>query len=142
MIHEFRDENRWLSNFAECEIVVKGLTYPSVENAYMSMKSTDNDWKELCTKITPGQAKTKSKNIVIRDNWDDIKIMVMSFCLTQKFNQEPFKSKLIATGNQNIQEGNRWGDKFWGVDLKESPNVGENHLGRLIMNIRNGFENN
>lgn len=58
----------------------------------------------------------------------------MENCLRQKFKQEPFKSKLLATGNIIIQEGNRWNDKFWGICLKT--NQGENHLGKMIMKIR------
>lgn len=55
--------------------------------------------------------------------------------MIQKFNKEPFKSKLIATGDLYIQEGNLWNDKFWGVCLKT--NTGQNILGKLIMEIRN-----
>lgn len=33
-----------------------------------------------------------------------------------------------------IQEGNYWGDTFWGVDLKKRE--GENNLGKLVMEIR------
>jgi predicted NAD-dependent protein-ADP-ribosyltransferase YbiA (DUF1768 family) len=58
----------------------------------------------------------------------------MEECIKQKFNQEPFKTKLLETGSKHIQEGNRWGDKFWGVCLKT--NKGKNHLGRLIMEVR------
>jgi predicted NAD-dependent protein-ADP-ribosyltransferase YbiA (DUF1768 family) len=51
-----------------------------------------------------------------------------------KFSQEPYRTLLLNTGNILIQEGNRWGDTFWGVDL--NTNVGENKLGLLIMQIR------
>lgn len=30
--------------------------------------------------------------------------------------------------------------KYWGVDIKQNPNIGENHLGRLIMKIRGESE--
>jgi hypothetical protein len=30
----------------------------------------------------------------------------MKECIKQKFSQEPYKTKLIETGNQHIQEGN------------------------------------
>ncbi len=84
----------------------------------------------------PNICKKESKNIEIRKDWEDIKLEVMYKLLVKKFTQEPFKSKLLATGNENIQEGNFWNDTFWGVDLKQNPNVGENNLGRLIMYIR------
>ena len=58
----------------------------------------------------------------------------MKHSLIQKFNQEPYKSKLLNTENEFIQEGNMWNDKFWGVCLKTGK--GENNLGRMIMDIR------
>jgi len=64
----------------------------------------------------------------------------MSECIEQKFNQEPFKALLLATKNEFIQEGNRWGDKFWGFCLKT--NQGENNLGKLIMKKREGLLKN
>lgn len=136
MIHEFRDDTRWLSNFTKCKIEINGVIYPSVENAYMSMKSRDKEWKKRCVTLSPAQSKVEANKIQLRENWDEVRIQAMNHCLKQKFNQEPFKSKLIATGNENIQEGNVWNDTFWGIDLTQTPNVGENHLGRLIMNIR------
>lgn len=72
-------------------------------------------------------------------NWDSIKVSVMRDCLNQKFRQEPYKTLLIETGDVFIQEGNFWGDTFWGVDLKSK--TGENHLGKLIMAIRDELKN-
>ena len=44
------------------------------------------------------------------------------------------RQALIDTGDQELIEGNWWGDRFWGVDLKT--NQGQNHLGMLLMKIR------
>ena len=139
MIHTFtNDPYKWLSNMQLVDISLKGRIYPSVEHAYMSEKSHDAVWKELCTKkeISGKQIKVFSRTINLRVDWEDVKLLVMEHCLREKFKQEPFKQGLLDTGNQNIQEGNYWNDAFWGVDLKQDPNVGENHLGRLIMKIR------
>ena len=38
MISEFKDQNRWLSNFVDVSIILGRITYPSVEHAYMSEK--------------------------------------------------------------------------------------------------------
>lgn len=43
--------------------------------------------------------------------------------------------KLLATGVVNIEEGNSWGDTFWGV----CEGHGENHLGKLIMEQRDAL---
>jgi predicted NAD-dependent protein-ADP-ribosyltransferase YbiA (DUF1768 family) len=58
----------------------------------------------------------------------------MANCIEQKFNIEPYRTKLLETKDEYLQEGNRWNDKFWGVCLKT--NKGENHLGKLIMSVR------
>ena len=136
MINTFRDKYDWLSNFYKVKIVIKGVEFNSVENAYMSMKSTDVEWVKFCEEKSPVLVKKKSRSIDVRSDWDDIKLKAMDHCLKQKFNQEPFRTKLINTLDENIVEGNWWGDVFWGVNLKVDPNVGENHLGRLIMEIR------
>lgn len=136
MITEFQKEYRWLSNFEPCTILLDGVEYQSVEHAYMSCKSSDPKWKSFCAdkNVTAGKVKRASKDIELIPDWENKKIDVMRMCLTQKYTQEPFKSKLLATGNALIQEGNHWGDKFWGVCLKTGE--GENILGKLIMDIR------
>ena len=139
MITEFQNEYRWLSNFAPVKIKLDGLGFPSVEHAYMSAKSDDVEWKKFCSNSnnTAGDVKRKSRSILLKDDWNEIKIEVMANCIKQKFNTEPYRTKLLETGTQHIQEGNRWNDKFWGVCLKT--NKGENHLGRLIMDVRSAL---
>lgn len=139
MITEFQNEFRWLSNFAPVKIVLDGIEFPSIEHAFMSAKSDDKEWKKFCSnpKNNAGVVKRLGRRITLKDNWDELN--VMAECVKQKFNQEPFRTKLLETGTQNIQEGNRWNDKFWGVCLKT--NKGENHLGKLIMEIRNCLQN-
>jgi predicted NAD-dependent protein-ADP-ribosyltransferase YbiA (DUF1768 family) len=58
----------------------------------------------------------------------------MRECLHQKFNQEPYRTLLLETGDDYIQEGNYWGDTFWGMDLNAM--TGDNRLGKMIMEIR------
>ncbi|HMQ46994.1 MAG TPA: NADAR family protein [Saprospiraceae bacterium] len=142
MIRRFDKDYKWLSNFAPCTIVLHGITYPSVEHAYMSAKSNDVRWYLKCAddSIKPGTIKKLSRGILLVSNWDSIKIEVMRGCLNQKFRQEPYRTLLLETGNVFIQEGNFWGDTFWGVDL--NTNTGENHLGKLIMEIREQLQNN
>ena len=48
MIKEFQGEYRFLSNFAKVDITIDGLTYRSVEHAYISQKSDDIEWKNFC----------------------------------------------------------------------------------------------
>ncbi len=135
-IEQFRDEYRWLSNFYPCELRFRGKRYPSVEYAYLSAKSDDKEWKSLCANPKEKQSKIKKKSqyLELVPNWDEIKMDVMRECLELKFSQEPFRSWLIETGDLHLQEGNTWGDKFWGVDLETGE--GDNNLGKLIMEVR------
>lgn len=144
MITQFRDEYRFLSNFYLIDIEYKGRIFPSTEHAYMSEKSNDITWKEYCANknISPSDVKKNSKLIRLIDGWDEIKLSVMEDVLRIKFKDENLKKLLLDTGNQNIQEGNTWKDRFWGVDLNVNPNFGENHLGRLIMKIRDEIRMN
>lgn len=136
MIKEFKGETKWLSNFALVKIVLDGIEYPSTEHAYMSAKCSNKTWKKICANptITCGQIKFLGTTVKLVDNWDDIKVEVMTECINQKFAQQPYKDMLLATGNQFLQEGNNWGDIIWGVDIKTGE--GQNLLGKLIMNFR------
>ena len=62
-----------------------------------------------------------------------MKIDIMRQVLKSKFTQNPeLKAKLIATGDAELIEGNNWNDRFWGV----CRGVGQNHLGKLLMEVR------
>jgi len=135
MIREFKDNYRWLSNFYPCKVVYNGKIFMSVENAYQSAKWDDDRWIKFCQIKSPGIVKSASREVKIdRKMWDQERLKVMEICLSQKFYQEPFKSMLITTGVEELQEGNNWGDEFWGVNLKTGK--GQNQLGKLIMLIR------
>jgi predicted NAD-dependent protein-ADP-ribosyltransferase YbiA (DUF1768 family) len=44
----------------------------------------------------------------------------------------------MATGSEEIIEWNNWGDRIWG---KTYDGVGENHLGKILMKIREEHKN-
>jgi len=136
MINEFKDEYRWLSNFAPVDIEWEdGIVYPSVEHFYVSFKTDHKPTKKKIAEMEhPAQAKKYGQKLDLPDNWDERKDMVMMLGLISKFQQEPYKTKLLQTGDQYIQEGNWWGDTYWGIDLKTGE--GQNTLGKMIMEVR------
>lgn len=140
MILSFRGEYNWLSNFSDVKITLGGIEYKSVEHAYMSAKSDSMEWKSFCSNFTntAGKVKRESHKISLVPYWHLIKVDVMVECLKQKYSQEPFKTRLLNTKNEHIQEGNNHNDRFWGVDLKT--NIGDNTLGILIMEIRENLK--
>ncbi len=135
-ITSFKGEYRWLSNFWLTPVTYQGYVYPSTENAYQAAKSyrfVDGNPFLTCT---PAKSKRLSRQRIIRTDWDDVKLDVMRAVLVQKFCPGSYlAAQLVATGAAEIIEGNTWGDIFWGV----CDGVGENHLGRLIMEIRSGL---
>jgi ribA/ribD-fused uncharacterized protein len=100
----------------------------------MSEKREDLKWKEFCATNSSADVKKKSRSIKLRSDWDRIKIRVMFEVLRIKFSIPELQSKLLATGNQELIEGNDWGDEFWGVN--KHTGVGRNFLGRILMHIR------
>jgi len=108
--------------------------YPSVEHAYQAAKTLDKDRQQYIRNLaTPNLAKKAGRKLVLREDWEQVKVPIMRELLREKFSQEPEKLVLLATGNEELVEGNWWGDQFWG----QSPvGVGENWLGRLLMEIR------
>lgn len=127
----FQDDYRWLSNFTPCEVYLDGVKYPSVENAYQAAKTLgDRTIFQICS---ASRSKRLGKTIDLRKDWNKIKLNVMFDLCFQKYNQEPFTTLLLQTGNCKIVEGNTWGDTYWGV----CDGIGSNHLGMIIMQIRN-----
>lgn len=136
-IEQFQGEWRWLSNFWPAVVEYEGEKYPTVEHAYQAAKLTGPIQRlrfQVGAKpqLTPAQAKRTVRGLPLRDDWDDVKLSVMADLVRQKFSAEPLRSRLIATGDAEIIEGNWWGDTFWGVCRGK----GQNHLGRIIMQVR------
>ena len=52
--------------------------------------------------------------------------------LKRKFEIPELRDLLLATGEQELIEGNHWGDVYWG----KVGDKGKNMLGRLLMLIR------
>jgi ribA/ribD-fused uncharacterized protein len=82
----------------------------------------------------------KGFQIDLRPDWEEIKLQVMEAILRAKFKDPDLHARLLATGNETLQEGNWWNDSFWGVVIARGGRPclphGENHLGKLLMKIR------
>ncbi|MHA1986344.1 MAG: NADAR family protein [Promethearchaeota archaeon] len=135
IVKEFRNKYHFLSNFYLVKITLDGLEYKSTEHYFQSMKFIDPKIREKIRNApTPSSAKKLAKKFRRREDWFEISLQVMERALRVKFNIPELREKLISTGEMYLQEGNKWDDTFWGVDLNTGK--GENHLGRLLMKIR------
>ncbi len=139
MIDAFQDEYWWLSNFSEHPVLLN-LTdtshtlVPTVEHAFAASKTCDfHERLKIAEEPTPGRAKRAGRRVKLRPDWEGVKIEVMTLLVRDKFNRHPdIAAKLDATGDEQLVEGNNWGDTIWGV----CEGMGENHLGIILMQVR------
>lgn len=133
----FQGEYRWLSNFWTAPIHVTGFEYQNVEAAYQAAKTINIAHRQQFQHMTGAEAKKAGKNVILRPDWDFVKLEVMELCLRAKFmTHYRLHMNLIETGDREIVELNTWGDTTWGQVEKNGQLVGENILGKLLMNIR------
>lgn len=133
IINSFKGQYSFLSNFYPVQVEIEGIVYPSVEHAYVAMKTMDIELRKQISLVeTAGKVKRMGRTLNIRSDWDHIKLPVMFGLLRLKFQKPELKLLLISTSDSHLEEGNWWGDTFWGV----CKGVGENNLGKLLMQVR------
>lgn len=140
-IHRFQGQYRFLSNFWHAPIYWTGdngheWIFPSNEHAYQAWKCRrQSQVVQIQTAKTAAHAKWLGQRVELRPDWDTKRMRVMLFVNRLKYRQhEHLARRLIETGEATLEEGNNWGDRFWGVCLKT--HKGENHLGHILMQVR------
>ena len=125
------------SNFSSFKLLWKGYDWMTSEHAYHSEKFTDHpDLVEQLKQTRSAHDAFKFAN-ANRDkypsNWDDTKLGVMKKILHAKVLQHPYvKKKLLDSGDKTLIEDS-WRDTYWGWGSEKN---GENHLGKLWMEVR------
>lgn len=134
-INKFRDDYYFLSNFYGCNITYNGITYRNNEAAFQAQK--DIKRSEEFANLSPASAKRLGRKVMLRRDWEEVKLDIMYELLKCKFDQNPsLKEKLINTGDRLLVEGNDWHDTYWGV----CNGKGSNHLGKLLMKLREEYK--
>jgi len=148
MIDSFHGKYRFLSNFWKVPIEYEGTIYPTLEHAYQASKSYSIGYRtRILSAATPGEAKRLGRVVELRPDWELLKEGFMLVFLRQKFHFPELREKLLATGEEELIEGNGWHDEFWGVCDgscrygPHSPN-GLNKLGKLLMKVRDEIKTN
>ena len=139
MIVEFDGEYAFLSNFYDSPIFYEGITYPTNEHFFQAMKTLDIETrKAIAAAPTPGAAKRMGRHVSLRPDWEQVKVDVMRTGLMLKFTDAALAEKLLATGDEELVEGNWWHDNTWGnCHCTEcSRKGGRNLLGMLLMELR------
>ena len=141
------EKYRFLSNFWNFEKPMKkvlevggilhNVYFKTSEAFYMAMKTQNPLLRVKIANCTNGaEAKKIGRALELRPDWEDIKFDVMLYALRYKFSESnpTLRQQLLDTKDTYLQEANWWGDKIWGVCMKTGE--GENHLGRLLMQVR------
>ena len=133
-------ENYFLSNFYPSEFDFMGHHFLSNEHFYQSAKATnEEDFLKILNCPTAAATKKVGRKIKIRNDWEKIKNVVMFLGLKLKFNSNPeLKAQLLATEDAILEEGNWWGDTWFGIN--EKTGEGKNYLGRLLMKLREEYQ--
>lgn len=146
-IEVFRGDHYFLSNMyplKEGVLTVDGFEVPCVEIAYQREKFTEFADRELIRAAKDGfEAKRIARRLEkrdrrpIREDWYDVgRLSVMRDCIDLKFDRNSDIAEcLVATGEEEIIEGNNRGDTFWGISPPGSRN-GNNFLGQTLMMVR------
>jgi hypothetical protein len=140
VITEFTGEHRYLSNFYPCTINFRGITYPSAEHAFQAQKtSNEADRLIIAGQATPRDAKHYGRQVELVPTWEQDKKVAMLLVVLTKFRQHgTLLKQLLDTGDQQLIEGNRWHDNYWGSCTCKNclPDIGTNMLGKLLMVTR------
>lgn len=142
-ISGFNGSYGFLSNFYAIPIEFEGLKYTSVEHAYQAAKTEDDNLRATIASLTtPGYAKKAGRNLLLREDWEDVKIPIMLRLLQKKFRNPILKAALLQTGDAYLVEGNYWHDNFWGnCSCSRCQRIqGENWLGKLLMQVRDELQ--
>ena len=132
-ITNFRGLFQFLSNFYNAPVTYDDITYQNNEAAFQAQKTKDPEIKKIFKNLGPSEAKRLGRTIKLRGDWETVKDDIMYEICYAKFSQNPHLAlKLIATNGFELEEGNTWGDRYWGtVD-----GVGQNKLGLILMRVR------
>ena len=130
------------SNFSSFTLEWKGKLWPTSEHAYHSEKFEDENFKEQIRNTHSAHDSQKLANAnkdKYRKDWDEVKLGIMTEILRAKVEQHPYvKKKLLESGDKDLIE-NSWRDSYWGWGPNKD---GENHLGKLWMEVRKEVKKN
>ena len=145
-----KTDNHWiLSNMASYPLEIEGIQFKNSEHLFQTLKfATPESITAVYQSKSPKMTAKHWQKVGghRREDWGQIILDVMKFCLQQKYEQCPeFRKELESTKGYHIVElQDRKNDKEssrpngWGVKTKGENYEGANLMGRLLMELRDG----
>lgn len=111
---------------------LKFSDYPELQRQILSQQSP------MGARILSGRLENKSR---VRPDWQDIQLEVMAYCLRAKliWNWVGFGNILRDASGRDILDTSSKTDRFWGVVQSKGGYTGMNHLGHLLMGLRDEY---
>jgi ribA/ribD-fused uncharacterized protein len=138
---KLKDPYGEFSNFYPISISVDLKEYKSSEHYYQSKKYEGTEWEDhIRSQDKPYEAarEGRRKDLPLREDWENVKLLVMRRALVAKFKKlDHMKNLLLSTGNAEIVEYSKK-DYFWG---RNEDGAGYNMLGKLLMELREEIKN-
>ena len=147
--HKKIDDHWILSNMASCPLEIESIPFKTSEHLFQTLKfATPESITAVYQSKSPKMTAKHWQKIGghRREDWGQIILDVMKFCLQQKYEQCPeFREELERTKGYHIVElQDAKNDKestranAWGVKTKGQNYEGPNLMGRLLMELRDG----
>jgi predicted NAD-dependent protein-ADP-ribosyltransferase YbiA (DUF1768 family) len=124
------------------------------EARFQAPKTLDEEARRIILAASPREAKRLGsprgfrelserlgRPISLREDWDALCREVMYWSLGVKFQDPTLRAKLLATGDDYLEEANTWCDTRWGVcycpkHKGDGEGTGTNWLGLELMKLR------
>ena len=147
MINEFKNENFFLSNYYVVPVTYNGLTFQSNEAAFQAQKTLNEGQRRKFTKLAPNKAKAKGRNVLLREDWEEVKDQIMYEICLAKFTQNKelkeiakrtwnFFANLLTPENHYLIPDNYQLNRENKVDMKTSPT----DIGMSITSVISAYE--
>lgn len=141
MINDFSKENFFLSSFYNAYLMYEGIIYCSTEAAFQAAKTLDVAERARVVRMSQSDAKKAGRSLQLRPGWEEVKDKVMYDVCRAKFTMNSslkLAERLLATGDEELVEGNTWHDNYWGdCTCDKCKNIpGRNQLGKTLMKLR------
>ena len=129
------------ANFYPREVTINGKSWPSTEHFFQAQKFVGTPIEEKIRKSHNARqafniARKAEHMVWQRPDWHDPKVKekIMRLGLLEKFTQhKDLRKKLLSTEGKELIE-HTTDDSYWGDG--GSPGVGQNRLGKLLMEVR------
>jgi GTP cyclohydrolase II len=132
-VRGFFGEWAFLNSFFPAIVPIDGQLYPSLGHAFQAAKTVDSDRRsEIRNTFDYNRVLALGRSGHRREDWSEVRLSIMESLTEAKFTQPWFRLQLLATCPMRLVDDNGDDDEFWG----ESSRGGLNHMGRILMRIR------